>query len=102
MSRQRYSPRFSGIGKQFLEQAVNKNLVKVLLTPALRAKIKEEFDCTDDDIDKAVQQGITEFGDDFRQLMVRQREQMKPSPEIIEEETRLANEQSEEENDQNG
>lgn len=74
----RYSPRFSGAGKQFLEQAVNKNLIKVLLTPALKAKIREKFNCTNEDIDKAIQAGITDFGDDFKKLLAEQRAMLTP------------------------
>jgi len=81
MSRQRYSPRFSGIGKQFLEQAVKKNLVKIILTPTLRTKIREEFSCTDEDIDKAVQVGITEFGNDFKKLLTEQQAILTPPKE---------------------
>ena len=77
----RYSPRFAGAGGQFLKQIVEKNLIKVILTPRLKAMIREEFDCTDEDIDKAVQMGITDFGDDFKKLLAEQRAMLTPPKE---------------------
>ena len=81
MSRPRYSPRFSGLGKQIIEQAVEKNLVKMILTPYLRARIREESHCTDAEIDAAIQAGTTEFGDEFKKLLAEQRAMLTPPKE---------------------
>ena len=48
----RYSPRLTGFGKQFMEQALSKNILKAIMTPAFKKKIREEFGCTDTEIDE--------------------------------------------------
>ena len=81
MNRSRYTPRLCGAGRQIMKQVLEKNLIRVIMTPLLREKIRGEFDCTNADIDKAMQAGITEFGDDFKKLMAEQRAMLKPPKE---------------------
>ena len=77
----RFTGGLSGAGRQFMKQIADKNLIKIILSPALKAKIREEFNCTDEDIDKAIQAGITDFGDDFKKLLVDQRKILIPPKE---------------------
>lgn len=72
-SKDRYSPRLSGAGKQALQQMSDKNILRAILSPALRALIMREFGCIDSDIDKAVQEGVYEFGEDFKEYLAKQR-----------------------------
>ena len=81
MTRYRYSPRLTGIGKQVVQQVLNKGLMKVILTPALRGMIKKECDCTDADIDRGIEDGTVEFMDEFKAMLVKQRAEMVPPPE---------------------
>ncbi|KKL19752.1 hypothetical protein LCGC14_2462300 [marine sediment metagenome] len=69
----RFSPRFSGAGRQVLKQVLSKNMIRVIMTPLLKKKIREEFGCTDADIEKGIAKGITEFGEDFKKMMAEQR-----------------------------
>ncbi len=38
--KERYSPRFMGLGGRFVQQAVAQQMVKVVLSPLLREKIR--------------------------------------------------------------
>lgn len=67
--------------KSALSQGLVNKMVANIITPALRAKIKEEFNCTDEDINRALQEGVTEFGNDFKQLLADQHKQLIPPPE---------------------
>lgn len=77
----RYSPRLTGIDKQVVQQILDKGLMKVIMTPILRSKVREEFGCTNEDIDRAILAGEAEFGNEFKQMLAKQRAEMVPPPE---------------------
>ncbi|MCK5608958.1 hypothetical protein KAR91_44200 [Candidatus Pacearchaeota archaeon] len=81
MNRPRYSPRLTGAGRRMVKQVLDKGLVRVFMTPLLRAKVIEEFGCTEEDIDKAVRAGITDFDSEFRAMLRKQRAEMVPPSE---------------------
>lgn len=81
MNRPRYSPRLTGAGRRIVREALDKDMVRVIMTPILREKVRKEFGCTDEDIDRAIRAGETDFGDEFKEMLVKQRAEMVPPPE---------------------
>ena len=64
-----------GAGSRIMKHLINRGLARtfLVLTPTLRASIKEEFNCTDEEIDAAVMNGVQEFGDDFKTFLAEQK-----------------------------
>ena len=81
MPNSRYQPRLTGAGKQFMQQALDKKLIRVIMTPFLRRVIKNKFGCTDEDIDRAIKAGETEFGNEFKEMLKKQQAEMTPPKE---------------------
>lgn len=83
----------TGAGKQFMKQVTEKKMIKVKIPLGIREKLKAEFNCTDQDIDKAIQDGVTDFTDVFNKLMADQRktltEDILPAPQENENESTI-------------
>ena len=81
MSRSRFTGRYMGAGGRIMRQMVDQRRIHAELPAALRNEITERCGCTDADITKAIQEGITDFGDAFEALMKRQYAILTPPPE---------------------
>ena len=78
----------AGAGGRFMMQALslkpakqvtrNKNLVRAVLSPMLRDELRVKHECTDMDIDEAIEAGVTQFSDDFKTFLAQQRKVMTP------------------------
>lgn len=81
MPRQRFTGRYMGLGGRIIKAALKQQAVKMDIPPALRDKIKEATGCTDEDIDKIIRDGITDFQEASEKIMAEQHEQLTPPKE---------------------